>query len=184
VVGAIEPEISKAEQDRAKRKSPGNLDAWDNYQRGLYHFYQGTLESIEESEHYFARAMELDPEFGAAYSMYARSFTRRAMSFFRDEPDEYFENALSAARRGVKLNPEDVSAHVAMGFALEHSDITAAVGSLEEALSLNPDSSLAHFGLGRLLTQADRPDRGVEHLQTALRLSPRDNLMGIACWLL
>jgi len=30
VIGAIEPEISRAEQDRAKRKPPESLDAWEN----------------------------------------------------------------------------------------------------------------------------------------------------------
>jgi len=35
VASAIEPELAKAERDRSSRKTKGNLDAWDLYQRGI-----------------------------------------------------------------------------------------------------------------------------------------------------
>jgi len=35
---AVAPAIAGAEQQRALRKPPGNLDAWTAYQRGLWHF--------------------------------------------------------------------------------------------------------------------------------------------------
>ena len=36
--GAIAPAIAYAEQHRVFRKPPDRLDAWDAYQRGLWHF--------------------------------------------------------------------------------------------------------------------------------------------------
>jgi adenylate cyclase len=182
VVGAIEPEISRVEQDRAMRKSPGNLDAWDNYQHGMHCFYQGTLESFNQAEQYFDRAINLDSNFAAAYGMYARTFTRRSSQFLLDDSEFAYERAINAARRAVALDPGDAATHVAMGFALELADIPAAVASFEEALSLNPDSSLAHFGLGRMLILAKEPKRGVEHLLEAISLSPRDSLRGLWYW--
>jgi adenylate cyclase len=182
VVGAIEPEISRAEQDRAKRKAPDNLDAWDNYQRGLFHFYQATQQSFVEAEQYFAKSMALDPEFGPAYGMLARTLTRGAVTVLNDDAEPALERARTAARQAVKLDPRDASAHVAMGFALERSDRSAAIGSLEEALALNPDSSLAHFCLGRMLILSNQPELGIEHLQSAIRLSPRDHFVGVWLW--
>ena len=39
VVGAIEPSLRQAEIERAKRKRPDNLDAYDLYLRALPHAY-------------------------------------------------------------------------------------------------------------------------------------------------
>ena len=40
IVIAIEPEIQARERERARRKSPGSLGAWELFQRGLCHFYR------------------------------------------------------------------------------------------------------------------------------------------------
>jgi adenylate cyclase len=37
VMRAIGPAISQAERQRAMRKPPENLDAWEAYQRGMWH---------------------------------------------------------------------------------------------------------------------------------------------------
>src|SRR3954468_17857409 len=37
LVGAIEPELGKAERERARAERPDDLRAWDLYQRGLWH---------------------------------------------------------------------------------------------------------------------------------------------------
>jgi adenylate cyclase len=44
VAGVIEPALAEAEQQRAVRKLPERLDAWEAYQRGLWHFYKYALE--------------------------------------------------------------------------------------------------------------------------------------------
>jgi tetratricopeptide (TPR) repeat protein len=116
----------------------------------MFHFNQGSLARLEEAERHFAIAIGLDQEFGAAYGMYARSMSRRAYSFLPADAEALYEKAKIAAQRAVMLNPSDASAHVAKGFALELHDLNAAIASLQEALSLNPDSSLAHFALGRM----------------------------------
>ena len=38
VAGVIEPALAEAEQQRVLRKPPERLDAWEAYQRGLWHF--------------------------------------------------------------------------------------------------------------------------------------------------
>ncbi len=38
VAGVIEPAVADAEQQRVLRKPPERLDAWEAYQRGLWHF--------------------------------------------------------------------------------------------------------------------------------------------------
>ena len=47
VTTAIVPAVTDAEQRRALRKLPENLDAWEAYQRGLWHLgkFNGTDDS-------------------------------------------------------------------------------------------------------------------------------------------
>ena len=40
----IEPALADAERRRVLRKPPERLDAWEAYQRGLWHFYESSAE--------------------------------------------------------------------------------------------------------------------------------------------
>ena len=42
-----------------------------------------------------------------------------------------------------------------------------------------PNSALAHFGLGRFYALSGEPEKGKQHLEIGLRLSPRDPQVGI-----
>ena len=63
VVGAIAPQLERAEIERAKRKPTESLDAYDYYLRGMAHFHQGTREGMGEALPLFYKAIELDPGF-------------------------------------------------------------------------------------------------------------------------
>ena len=49
VVGAIAPQLERAEIERAKRKPTESLDAYDYYLRGMANLHQGTREAINEA---------------------------------------------------------------------------------------------------------------------------------------
>ena len=49
VVGAIAPQLERAEIERAKRKPTESLDAYDYYLRGMAHLHLGPREAIDEA---------------------------------------------------------------------------------------------------------------------------------------
>jgi tetratricopeptide (TPR) repeat protein len=71
-----------------------------------------------------------------------------------------------------------ILANAAFVLALCGEDIGAMIGLVDRALTLN--SSFAHgwYLSGLLRLWAGQPDLAIEHLETALRLSPRE-LMGV-----
>ena len=71
VVGAIAPQLERAEIERAKRKPTESLDAYDYYLRGTAKLHSGSREAIEQALPMFYRAIELDAEFASAYGMAA-----------------------------------------------------------------------------------------------------------------
>ena len=58
VLRGIDPAISAAEQKRATRNPPDSLDAWDAYQRGLWH---PTRFDVKESAHAYLFRLHLLP---------------------------------------------------------------------------------------------------------------------------
>lgn len=46
IVGGIEPELSRAERERARIKHRESVDAWSIYQRGMFHLYRYTREDL------------------------------------------------------------------------------------------------------------------------------------------
>ena len=74
IVTAIEPTLGSAERDRARRKPPDSLDAWESYQRGQWHLYQSTAAENSQAISYYQRAIERDPDFAAAYAGLAQAY--------------------------------------------------------------------------------------------------------------
>src|SRR5262249_39756009 len=71
VATAIVPTVAERERQRAVRRPPESLGAWEAYQRGLWHISQMSQTDYERAKQLFRRAIDLDPTFGAAYSALA-----------------------------------------------------------------------------------------------------------------
>ncbi|MEE8143915.1 MAG: adenylate/guanylate cyclase domain-containing protein, partial [Kiloniellales bacterium] len=71
IVVVVEPEIGARERERARRKPPENLDAWELLQRGLSHFHHINKADHAEAMRLFREAIALDPEFAAAHAYLA-----------------------------------------------------------------------------------------------------------------
>jgi TolB-like protein len=71
VAGAIAPRLDQAEIERAKRMPTENLGAYDYFLRGMEYSHKNTRETVSEALRLFYKAIELDPEFAAAYGMAA-----------------------------------------------------------------------------------------------------------------
>jgi len=179
IVGALDPELGKAERERAKAKRPENLDAWDVYQRGLWHLYHYTKEDIEKAQQLFRQATSLDPNLGVAFSGLAEAFYFSLVYGHSDAPEHDREEALVAARTAVELDGEDAVAHCTLGriyYVRREHDL--AIAELQTALELNPSLAWAHYGVGAALVFSGRAREALPFLQSAMKLSPRDPNMG------
>jgi TolB-like protein len=71
VVGAIAPQLERAEIERARHKPTESLDAYDYFLRGMAKLHHGTKEAIDQALPLFYKAIEFDPDFASAYAMAA-----------------------------------------------------------------------------------------------------------------
>jgi len=178
IAGAVEPELSAAERERAARKPPENLDAWEIYQRGLWHMLSFTKDDVAEAQRLFRRVHELDPAFATPYASESNCHYLDVVLAYAEVPAESLEVALTAAKKALALDDKDPVAYFALGRVyMMREKHDASVAELEKALELSPSFAQAHHALGFALVLSGRLEEGAEELDKAIRLSPRDPIL-------
>jgi TolB-like protein/Flp pilus assembly protein TadD len=176
VVGAIAPQLERAEIERALRKPTESLDAYDYYLRGMANFHQGTRQAMGEALPLFHRAIELDPSFASAYGMAASCHYWRKMNNWMDDRARDLAEGARLANRAVQLGANDAVALTRGGHAHAHfgGDLDRGIAAVERALVLNPNLSAAWYLSGFQRISLGEHDEAIERFARAMRLSPLD----------
>ena len=179
VVGAIGPKLEQAEIERAKRKPTENLDAYDVYLRGVAKTVAYTRDGQAEALRLFQRAIELDPEFAAAYGMAAWCRVIQRVNGWMTSPAAEIAEGADMARKAVRLANEDALAFCWGGFSLGFlaNELHDAIAYVDHALALNPNLAAAWYLVGHLRIYFGDPEAGIEPLTRAIQLSPLDPLI-------
>ena len=176
VIGAILPTIEKAEIALAVQKPTENLNAYDQYLRGLRQFFQFTKQGHQESLPLFLRAAELDPEFALAYAGQASWYISGKAFAWIDIDAVDMRRAEHVAREALRLGSDDprVLASAAQALSYVIMKVDEGVGLLAKAVELDPNLAVARLWLGGARNFLGQHDEAVEQFQFALRLSPLD----------
>ena len=176
IVVAVEPEIQAHERERARRKPPQNLDAWELVQRGLSHFYRVNETDRAEAIRLFQEAVALDPDFAIAHAHLAFAISASVSFGYVEDQVTTVASARAAAERAIFLDPNEPLAHFVMGRTHIHAgEIEMAIGEMQTAIAVNPNFARGHYGLGFAYHfGAGEWEQSLPHYDAALRLSPRD----------
>lgn len=177
VVGRIEPEVRRAEIERARRKRPENLDAYDLYLRSLPYFRGADLAARAEAVRLLESAIALDPGFATALAYGAWAYDRHEM-FGSDAPlDERATTrarALELAERAIAVGHDDpqVMAIAAMVLIFIGQDWPRGLAMLDDAQRANPNNPtvLSLYGVANVM-QGDLLAGRAAYLR-ALAISP------------
>jgi adenylate cyclase len=177
VAMAIGPTVAQAERERVARRLPDNLNAWEAYHRGLWHFSKQTPDENDKSKRFFQQAIDLDPNFAPGYYGLAIAHTWDFQIYFARQIADCAPLMLSLSRKATELDGADATAHVALGMAMDLTGDREGGGSeLERAVNLDPNHAWAIGVLGLWYGFNGRPREGIETLQRAMRASPHDPL--------
>ena len=148
VVGAISPQLERAEIERAQRKPTESLDAYDYYLRAMENLHRGTREAIDQALTLFYKAIEFDPAYASAYGMAGWChFWRKVNGWMEDERAREMAEGTRLARRAVELGKEDADRLRARRHVLAHltGDLDGGIALLDRAQMLNPNLASAWF---------------------------------------
>ena len=179
VVGAIAPQLERAEIERAERKPTESLDAYDHFLRGMARFHAGTQDGLDNALSCFRKAIALDPEFASAYGMAAWCLFSRSLNGRMNDPEQEIAEGTRLARCAVDLGKSDAVALARGGHALAHfsRDLDTGIDFLDRALVLNPNLAAAWFLGGYLRLFRGEPEEAINRFEHAIRLSPLDSEM-------
>jgi len=71
VIGAVEPTLRKVEVERARRKRPENLDAYDLYLRALPLVSTAMPRDADKALHLLEEAIRLEPDYAVVHGFIA-----------------------------------------------------------------------------------------------------------------
>src|SRR5439155_12881200 len=155
-----------------------DLSAYDLYLRALAAFFPVTKDPIFEALGLLERAIAIDRHYGPALSWAAICHMRLVMGGWAEEPETTRRNSIELARQALQVGQNDpgILANAAFVLANFGEGIGAMIGLVDRALALNPSFARGWYLSGLLKLWAGQPDLTIEHVETALRLSPRERM--------
>jgi TolB-like protein len=181
VIGVIEPQIRNAEIERARRKRPESLDAWDLYVQALPLVSSANVPGYTDALDMLRRAVALDPGYAPALSLASWAHERRR-TYGGTAPAgvDDVEMSFALVERALEADPNDALAMALFGWMriLFRADFTG-LSLCVRAVEFNPNNravldltAVAHLYAGDL-------DEMIACGTRALQLSPGapDNYM-------
>jgi TolB-like protein len=174
VVAAIAPRLERAEIDRSRRKTAGNLGAYDRYLRSLACFQHKSKQGIEQADRLLRQAIQLDPELAPAYGLLLLCHANRRGFGFVSKPDEHNAEVAGLVRMVLQVGQDDAAALSSTAWAVAYilRDLPHAQVLVDRALVLNPNLAHGWVSSGWINVWSGNPALAVEHLTRAMRHNP------------
>ena len=180
VVGIVEPSLQRSEIERARRKRPENLDAYDLYLRALAHMASPMPADARIAAELLEDALRLDPNYVAAHALLAMC---HEIFYSRAGFGEVDKAAgIGHARGVIASGSDDATALAVAAFVITmlSKDHEAALSAVERALSLNASCATALYFGALIYAFAGNPAAATSNANRALRLSPFDQSAFVA----
>lgn len=122
VVGALQPTLREAEIERARRKHPASLDAYDYLLRALPLVIANALAEAGSAITLLSEALRLNPDYAYAHALISMAYAQIFRSAAGPERDEARTKALAHARRALETAGDDSNAFAYAGFIILLTD--------------------------------------------------------------
>jgi TolB-like protein len=174
VVGAMAPQLEKAEIERAKRELTSNPAAYDLYLRGLAGWNRWSRTDNAEALKLFYAAIDKDPEFATPYGLAASCYQFAKANGWQSEFDEAEISRLT--ERAVEVGNDDAVALCWAGHvrAFFFEEVDRALLLINRALELDVNLAVAWQRSGWVRGYAGDSEGAIESLNKAMRLDPLD----------
>ncbi|OFX04302.1 MAG: hypothetical protein A3D94_18295, partial [Alphaproteobacteria bacterium RIFCSPHIGHO2_12_FULL_66_14] len=182
IVRAIAPQILEAETAKVRRRRPENLSAYEIAVRANAKAWESWIKSdraLRDEAIADARAaLAIDPR--STIELGALSFGQWQHLAFATAADRAraWQEGMEAATRAIEADRASSFGHgmraLLLVFAGDRDRIDDALASARTSYELNPHAMASLTALSFVETVSGDPDSAIEHLLTALRVSPRD----------
>lgn len=177
ILAGVDAEMRLSERERAARRPPSDLDAWELFHRGLWHAFRFQPEEANRATAIFTRAADLAPEFALPLAGLAYVGLLHVTWRMTDDPDATMAQAITHGRQSVEMDATSPFSQVVLGRLLTYAgQLRPAFDHLHLARDLNPSYAATYYGLATAHLWANEPEAALVNAEQALRFSPRDPL--------
>jgi adenylate cyclase len=170
VVGAAAVRLTQFEQERVLAKPTDNLTAYEFVLRGREFLWHASRDENDEAAALFQRAVDLDPNYAAAYAALGGSHFQAVVSGWTEFRQEELEQAEILAQQALALDPTTTTAYRVLAMInLFRKRYDLALGQIDRALEVNPSDADSYQVRGTVLVWAGRAAEGLTWLEGALR---------------
>jgi tetratricopeptide (TPR) repeat protein len=155
------------------RKPTENLEAYNLYLRGRFHWNKRRVDELRRGIECFERAIDLDPEFAMAYAGLADC--HNILGYYSAvAPRAAFPVAKERAKKALEIDATLAEAHTSLAFAtmMHDWDFAAADRAFQRAMALNPHYPATHYWYAEYLAFMGRTADAVKIAGTVLELDP------------
>jgi len=174
IAGALNSVLSSADKQELNKKPTEILEAYDAYMEGRLHVsvYFAGFDRVEKAIAAFEKAIELDPQFAAAYA--GKAYAEISAYWYTAAEGPWRERALASLQQAEALAPDAVETLAARGYYhywgfLDYEPANAAFSS---ALAKSPNFMDAIAGHAFSMRRQGRFDDTIATLERGHRLDP------------
>jgi len=173
IVSALAIRVAQIEERRVFAKPTENLEAYDYVLRARPAFQHPTRANNVEARTLLRRAIELDPNYAAAYAALAETYHIGASMGWAESPAVTLSRAEELATKALSLDPSEVRARVILARVhIFHQRYKQAEAEIVRAIAINPNDAQSLAGHGNILVWLGRTDAAIEALEQAQRIDP------------
>jgi TolB-like protein len=188
IVGACRLQLSDSERQKLERRGTEVIDAYDYVLRGMKETQANTMEGTARARYCFESALELDPDYAAAYARLALNYLFRWIQGWSESAEESLNKGLEFALRAVANDRQLAMAHAVLSWAyLWQGEHDKAIVEGRLAIDLDPDDVLALERLAFSMIFAGDVESSLPMIEKARRLNPNftyDFVHGVAMFMM
>lgn len=174
IVGALELTIGGQTRSRIVQRPTRNVEAYNHYLRGRFHWKKRTPDAIHQAVECFREALDLDSECAPAHAGLADCYAM--LGVYAVMPRRVvMPQAEASARKALQIDETLVEAHAALGIvaSIHQFDWPAARNHFERAIEVAPDHATARywFAMFVLLSQGQF-DEALGQVEWAAQFDP------------
>jgi adenylate cyclase len=174
IAAQVSPAVKGQEQNRVVRKQTKNMNAWDEYLRGLS-IFNSNGDYVEVKEHCY-KSIELDSKLSDAYILICRCLRNEIFNHEIGKQDQRAANEAEfheKAKKAFELDPKNPEALIILSLSANiKRDLKQRVELMKKALEINPNHATANFEYGLSITSFGEYEKAKEYILKSIELNP------------
>ncbi len=169
IVDALEVKLVIDAKDQPARMETGNLEAYDFVLRGREQFRLFSKDGNLKANRLYEQAIELDPNYAAAYAGLAMTCLHEWFRGSADALDRAYDFALKASELGPSL---PLVCEALGNILLFRRRYDEAVAAAQRWIKIEPGSADSYANLAGALIVCGEPEQVISLVDKAMRLNP------------